>query len=73
MKYKALNMYSYWDGPTVFTFKIIGINNPWNIYIAYYSSLNTDTEQLRIYDVPVHDNHNFTISEDEVDWSDVKV
>ena len=73
IKFKALTIYSYYDGATQFSAQ--PVQDELDIYMFRWASggwAGGDPENedgLRIYKA---DGHDITVTEDEVDWSEAR-
>ena len=71
MKFKALTIYGYYDGPTLFT--AVSTELPVSgIYLFRWETSGDEEDDLLDRRVYKADGFEITIKENEVDWSEAK-
>ena len=73
IKVKALTIYEYYDGPTLFTAMLIPhFHDQFNICLFRWGTSGDEEDDLLDRRVYKADGFEITIKENEVDWSEAK-
>lgn len=71
IKFKAMTIYGYYDGPTLFTARGQR-GDPASVYLFRWMASGNEEDDLLDRRVYRADGFDVTIKEDEVDWSEAK-
>lgn len=73
IKLKALTIYNYYDGPTLFTAMVIPhFHDQYNIYLFRWTMTGDEEDDLLDRRVYKADGFDITVKENEVDWREAK-